>query len=84
MCEYKASPSPPVHIKLVQVSSQAVLVGTESLVATVDVDGSGTGVKNTAVAIAALDQGAVCRHHAPCVGDCRFRTEGLRFPAIMK
>lgn len=67
MKENKASPLPLVHIKLVQVSSQAVLVGTEGLVASMDVDASGVGVKNAAVAIATLDQRPICGHHAPQV-----------------
>lgn len=63
----KTSPFPLVHVQLVQVSSQAVLVGTEGLVASVDVDGSGAGVEHAAVAVAALDQRPLCGHHVPCV-----------------
>ncbi len=63
----KTSPFSLVHVKLVQVSSQAVLVGTEGLVTSVDVDGSGAWVKNTAVAVTTLDQCTVCGHHAPSV-----------------
>lgn len=55
--EERASPFPLVHLILVQVSSQAVLVGTEGLVSPVDVDRSGPGVKDAAVAVASLNQG---------------------------
>lgn len=66
----KNLPFPPVHVKLVQVSSQAILVGAESLVASVDVDCSGPRVENTAVAITALDQSTFRLHYAPCVLGC--------------
>lgn len=62
-----ASPSPSVHVKLVQVSRQAVLVGADGLVAAVDVDRPGAGVENAAVAVAALDQRAVGGHQVPRV-----------------
>lgn len=50
------SPFPLIHLVLVQVSSQAVLISTEGLVAPVDVDRSGPGVKDAAVAVASLNQ----------------------------
>ncbi|TNN23021.1 hypothetical protein EYF80_066863 [Liparis tanakae] len=50
-----------------RVSGEAVLVGAEGLVAAVDVDASGAGVEHAAVAVAALDQGAVRARHAPRV-----------------
>lgn len=53
----RASPFPLIHLILVQVSSQAILVGTEGLVSSVDVDRSGPGVKDAAVAVASLNQG---------------------------
>lgn len=50
------SPFPLVHVVLVQVSSQAILVSAEGLVASVDVDCPGPGVEDAAVAVATLNQ----------------------------
>lgn len=73
-CNQGTSPFPLVHVELVQVSSQAVLVGTEGLVASVDVDRSGAGVEHAAVAVSSLDQRAVRVHQAPRVLDWRGQT----------
>ena len=73
----QSSPLPLVHVELVQVSSQAVLGGTEGLVAAVDVDASGAGVEHAAVAVPALDQRPVRGHHAPRVLGCRVTQEEL-------
>lgn len=73
-CNQGTSPFPLVHVELVQVSSQAVLVGTEGLVASVDVDRSGAGVEHAAVAVSSLDQRAVRVHQAPRVLGWRGQT----------
>lgn len=70
MCHFTNSPLLPVHIQFVQVSSQAVFSGTKGFVSSVCVYGSGTRIKHTAVTITTLDQGTVCRNHAPCVQSC--------------
>lgn len=58
LCRWRHSPLPGVHVQAVEVAGQAVLVGTEGLVAAVDVDGPGAGVEDAAVAVAALHQSA--------------------------
>lgn len=63
----RASPFPLIHLILVQVSSQAILVGTEGLVSSVDVDRPGPGVKDAAVAVAPLNQGPDRVQYSPRV-----------------
>ncbi len=45
-----------VHIVAVQVSGQAIFIGTESFIASMDVNGAGLRVVHAAVPIATLNQ----------------------------
>lgn len=65
------SPFPSVNVQAVEVTSQAILVGTEGFVAAMDVNGPGAGVEDAAVAVAALHQSTRRGRHVPRALGCQ-------------